>query len=62
MGNEKTLDELVEVIPETCIFLVYAELMPFALLFSALVSVIEICNEIAKTIEKENEGEKNNVL
>ncbi|RLI81230.1 MAG: hypothetical protein DRP01_11120 [Archaeoglobales archaeon] len=47
------LEELAERVPQTTLFLLYGEALPYLLLFSAFISVIDICNEISKVIERE---------
>ena len=47
------LEELAEELPETTLFLLYGEALPYILLFSAFASVIDICSVISEAIERE---------
>ena len=47
------LEELAEEMPETALFLLYGEALPYLLLLSAFISVIDVCSVISEVIERE---------
>ena len=57
MKNEN-LEKIAEKMPNTYMFLLYAEIMPYWFIFNIFTSVIEILDMVTEVIEKENEGEE----